>query len=110
MAKSAGGRSSDAALAECFRKAVAHKKARSPLTTKRGDLILMENRNQAIDLLKSDTDVGVPLTVVADLFDIFGERYGAGGLTSAGRDSVSIAVRELRGKWPTSSPLKSVRK
>ena len=55
MAKSAGGRSSDAALAECFRKAVAHKKARSPLTTKRGDLILMENRNQAMDLLKSDT-------------------------------------------------------
>ena len=55
----------------------------------------MENRNQAMDLLKSDTDVGLLLKVVADLFDILGERYGAGGLTSAGRDSVSIAVREL---------------
>jgi len=92
---------------ERFREAAARNKARSPLGTKRGNLLVMENRNRAIDFLNAATNAGLPLAVVADLIGISGRTLWRSGLTSGGRSLVSIAVSELQGKWPTSSPLKS---
>jgi len=72
VAKSAGGRSSNADVAERFREAAVRKKARSTLATKRGDLIALDDRNKAIDLLNEVAKAGLPMKAMADLLGICG--------------------------------------
>ena len=88
IAKSTRGRSSNAAVAERFREAVARKKAQSPLATKRGDLIATEDRNRAINFLNEGAKVGLRMKAIADLLGVCRHMLRRWRLDISGRELI----------------------